>query len=349
MYWNNISGNWLFPFGMSGFVKKLPCFGLLILSVWPITDIAGKGKKIQGFEVGNAIIPRSEIRSGGAAKDAIPSIDLPKFVGPEEVSLIGDKELVISVTSGGETRAYPLRILNWHEVVNDHIGDDYFAVTYCPLCRTAMVFDRKFGKDILSFGVSGLLYNSDALFYDRQTESLWSQIAMKAVSGPLVGSKLNWRASETMNWASWKRKYPEGKVLSFDTSFDRQYSVSPYAEYVKSDALMFPVSFKRKELPKKTLMIGLLVGEQAKAYQLSYFPADEYITDVVGGKNIKLFFNLKDFQIKANYTDTSEEIPTVLVYWFAWQAFYPDTEVWGKLKDSSGKKKLNKIKPPVNF
>ncbi len=329
---------------MAGIFRKLPLVLLLTVSVWALVAAFGSGKKIRGFEVGNAIIPRNKILSGGAAKDAIPSIDLPKFVDPGENSFMGDKELVISVTSGGETRAYPLRILNWHEVVNDHIGEDYFAVTYCPLCRTAMVFDRKFGDEILSFGVSGLLYNSDVLFYDRQTESLWSQLAMKSVSGPRVKTLLKWRANEVMNWGSWKRKYPDGKALSFETGFDRQYSASPYTEYVKSKALMFPVTMTRKELPKKTLMIGLLVGEHAKAYQLSYFPSDEYITDVVGGKEIGLLFNVNDFQVRAKYTETDEEIPTVLVYWFAWQAFYPETEVWGKIEEPRGGKRKLKAK-----
>ncbi len=308
-------------------------FWLLLFVAGPVMFVAGKEKKIMGFEVGNAIIPQKEILRGGPPKDAIPSIDLPKFVASDEISLLTDQELVVSVTSGGKTRAYPLRILNWHEIVNDHIGDDYFVVTYCPLCRTAMVFDRKFGDDILSFGVSGLLYNSDVLFYDRDSESLWSQLAMKAVAGPRVGIPLNWRSHEIMNWEAWKRKYPMGQVLSFDTGFNRDYSASPYAGYVKSKALMFPVPFERKELPKKTLMIGLLVKGRAKAYQLSHFPVNERITDVVNGQNISLFLNLDDFQFKVNNAETAEEIPTVMVYWFAWQAFYPETEVWGNFEE----------------
>ncbi len=318
------------------------CLSLLL--VGPVVVAVAKGKKIRGFEVGNAIIPFKEIRSGGVARDDIPSIDLPKFVNPETIPLLRDNELVVSVTSGSETRAYPLRILNWHEVVNDFIGEDYFAVTYCPLCRTAMVFDRKIDNEILSFGVSGLLYNSDVLLYDRESESLWSQLAVKSVSGPRVGTAMNWRANEVMNWGAWKRKYPKGKVLSFETGFNRVYSSSPYGEYVQNKEIMFPVPFKRKELPKKTLMIGLLVDGQAKAYQIAYFPIDEYLTDVINGKNIGILFNLQDFQITAQYIETGKQIPTVLVYWFAWQAFYPDTEVWGKFEEPGKKKSKRKIK-----
>ncbi len=307
-------------------------FWVLLFLAGPVMLAVGKGKRILGFDVGNAIIPHKEILRGGPGKDGIPSIDLPKFVKPTEISLVADRELVVSVTSGGETRAYPLRILNWHEIVNDSIGDYYFAVTYCPLCRTAMVFDRRFGDDILSFGVSGLLYNSDVLFYDRDSESLWSQLAMKAVSGPRVGTELNWQSHEIMNWGAWKRKYPEGRVLSFDTGFNRVYSTSPYSEYVKSKSLMFPVEFKRKELPKKTLMFGLLVNGQAKAFQLSHFPANEWVTDVVDGRKITLFLNSDDFHMKVHDVETGKEIPTVMVYWFAWQAFYPETEVWGNFE-----------------
>ena len=127
--------------------------------------VSAKRNKIGGFDVSNASIPVNRILSGGVRRDGIPSIDDPKFVSTGQVRFLPDLDLVVSVTSGETTRAYPLRILNLHEIVNDSIAGDHFAVTYCPLCGTAMVFDRKFGDEVKTFGVSGLLYNSDVLMY----------------------------------------------------------------------------------------------------------------------------------------------------------------------------------------
>ncbi len=170
-----------------------------------------------GFDVSNRSVPRHEMRSGGPGRDGIPSIDAPRFVSVSEADYMQDEDLVLSVTRGGETRVYPFRILVWHEIVNDRIGDEAFMVTYCPLCETAMVFDRTVDRKLLEFGVSGLLYQSDVLMYDRETESLWSQLGMEAVSGPMRGRTLTWLPAQQMTWARWKTEYPEGRVLSMQT------------------------------------------------------------------------------------------------------------------------------------
>ncbi len=172
---------------------------------------------MNGFEVSNAIIPTGEILSGGPGRDGIPSIDRPEFLPPGAASFMLPDDLVVSVSVGERTRAYPLRILVWHEIVNDELGGLAIAVTYCPLCGTAMVFNRQVGDRTLSFGVSGLLYQSDVLMYDRQTDSLWSQLAMKSVAGPLVNAALEWLPSEHLTWAAWQAKYPSGEVLSTQT------------------------------------------------------------------------------------------------------------------------------------
>ena len=140
-----------------------------------------------GFALDNSLIPPSEIHSGGPPRDGIPSIDKPKFITTTQATFMRAKDRVVSVEIGKETRAYPLRILVWHEIVNDHIGNMDIVVTYCPLCGTAMVFNRNNTGKTRTFGVSGLLYNSDMLMYDRETKSLWSQLMMQAISGPATG------------------------------------------------------------------------------------------------------------------------------------------------------------------
>lgn len=286
------------------------------------------GVAYNGFDVSTATIPRDEIQSGGPPRDGIPSIDKPKFVPASAASFLQDNDDIVGLNVGAEPRAYPLRILVWHEIVNDLIGDQAVAVTYCPLCATVMVFEREVAGRKLSFGVSGLLYNSDVLMYDRETESLWSQLAMKAVSGPLVGTELKWLAGEQMTWKAWRDRHPKTMVLSTNTGFDRAYfSEGPYAPYHQSPEAMFPVPFARQELPKKTLVLGVIAGKQAKAYPLTELSNQGMVTDQIGERTIHIQYNSEIRHAKVTDHKTGETIPSVQVYWFAWQAFYPETLV----------------------
>ncbi len=151
---------------------------------------AGDVPVINGFKLSGLRIARDAIKSGGPPRDGIPSIDQPKFIAPEKADFMKDDDLVLSFTEGKTTRAYPLRVLVGHEIVNETIAGRPILVTYCPLCGTAMIFERKVKGEVRSFGVSGLLYQSDVLMYDRESESLWSQLKMESVSGPLSGTPL---------------------------------------------------------------------------------------------------------------------------------------------------------------
>jgi hypothetical protein len=148
-----------------------------------LTSLVIAQDTINGFKLTDLRIERDAIKSGGPPRDGIPSIDAPKFITPDKADFMKDDDIVLSYTHGETTRAYPLRVLVWHEVVNETIADKPILVTYCPLCGTAMIFDRKVGDKVRTFGVSGLLYQSDVLMYDREDESLWSQLKMEAVSG----------------------------------------------------------------------------------------------------------------------------------------------------------------------
>ena len=283
-------------------------------------------ERFNGFDVSNAVIPVNEIRSGGPPRDGIPSIDRPAFIPSNAAGYMLDADEVLSMTVGEETRAYPLRILVRHEIVNDEIAGQPIAVTYCPLCGTAMVFSRRVDGRTLDFGVSGLLYQSDVLMYDRQTESLWSQLAMAPVSGPLVDTRLRWLPSEQLAWAAWKVKYPRGKVLSAKTGFPRDYSGNAYARYKQSPETLFPVPSHRAELPQKDWVLGVLVDGSPRAYPLRALAEKKTVLD----HPLEMTYNANSLLAEVWNSESGEMLPAVKVYWFAWQAFYPDTELWRK-------------------
>ena len=288
-----------------------------------LTLASAIGGSFDNFDVSNATIPLEEIRSGGPPRDGIPAIDQPRFICPAKADFMQDDDEVLSVTVGGETRGYPLRILVWHEIVNDTLSGQDIAVTYCPLCGTAMVFNRKIGDRVLDFGVSGLLYQSDVLMYDRQTESLWSQLAMASVSGPLVNTKLEWLPSQQLTWSAWKKKYPQGKVLSTQTGVSRNYSGNAYADYKRSSTAMFPVPKHRAELLPKEWVFGMQVNGVARAYSMRVLAEKKIITD----RQLEITYDPESRLATAKNLETGKVLPIVKVYWFAWQAFYPKTQL----------------------
>ncbi len=193
----------------------------------------------------------SEILSGGPPRDGIPSIDAPVFRRAAEIADIGANEPVIRLEIGGEVRAYPLRVLTWHEIVNDAIAGRPVAVTYCPLCNSAVVFDRRVedandGRP-LEFGVSGLLRNSDLVMYDRATESWWQQFSGEAIVGALTGKSLRMIPSRVMGFAAFKAAYPDGLVLVPNDPAMRPYGVNPYVGYDSRNA---PYPLYRGDLPQ---------------------------------------------------------------------------------------------------
>jgi hypothetical protein len=235
---------------------------------------------------------------------------------------------VLSVKIDNEVRAYPLRILNWHEIVNDQIGNHAIAVTYCPLAGAGLVFDRQVKNRKLTFGVSGLLYQSDLVMYDRETESLWPQIAMKAVSGPQVGEKLRWLPSESMTWRAWREAHQDGKVLSANTGYARDYDENAYASYEHSGETKFPVKWSRPELPKKSWVIGVIIDGQPKAYALDDLKKEPRLQDSVADAQIEIAYDAATRSAEIINKQTGAPIPFTMAYWFAWQAFYPKTELF---------------------
>lgn len=301
--------------------KTLPF--LLLLSSLTL-PVAGQTKL--GFDLSNASIPVDVIHRGGPPPDGIPSIDEPKFTPVADVDYLEAEDTIIAFEKDGVARAYPFRILIWHEIVNDSVAGQAIAVVYCPLCGTAMVFDRRYRDQTLTFGVSGLLYNSDVLMFDRQTKSLWSQLGMKSVSGKFVDTELEWLPSNQTTWAAWKAENPEGEVLNLDTGHRRDYRNLPYQSYFKSLRTMFPYEQNRDELEPKVWVAGIRVNGVAKAYPIESMPSGTWIDDRIGGTNIRVRYSADNKQFEAR-TNDGENIPVVHAFWFAWQAFHPETEI----------------------
>lgn len=194
-------------------------------------------------------IDLNQILDGGPGKDGIPSINDPKFV-PISESNLSDDTMGILVQSGDESKFYPYNILVWHEIVNDTINNTGISITFCPLCGSAIVFER--GNKL--FGVSGKLFESNLLMYDNITESLWSQALGEAVVGDSLGEKLNIYPSNIITQGEVKDFFPDTLLLSSDTGYSRDYSRYPYGDYNETEKLIFPTSVQDKRFPAKTLL-----------------------------------------------------------------------------------------------
>jgi len=282
-----------------------------------------------GFDLTHSLIPSSEILQGGPPRDGIPSIERPKFVAGRAANFMRPADRVIGITVNGESRAYPINILNWHEVVNDQIRGVPVSVTYCPLCGTGLVYQSKVRGKTLKFGVSGLLYNSDVLLYDRQTETLWSQILSKAVNGPMKGQKLTMVPSSQTSWSSWLKKQPNTKVLSTDTGFSRDYRRSPYGDYDQNTSTYFPVSARSGAYHPKERVLGITINGKHKAYpfvELGKLRTNS-VKDNFQGQNLTINFDVanRDGQV-LNANGTPLEL--VNGFWFAWYAFHNDTAIF---------------------
>jgi Protein of unknown function (DUF3179) len=247
-----------------------------------------------------SIVPLDQIVSGGPPPDGIPSIDNPKFISVQEASkFLEDSELVLGLNINGDIRAYPLQILVWHEIVNDEVGGVPVAVTYCPLCFTNQVFNRIIdGQEVVEFGTSGKLYNSNLVMYDRTSKSLWSQALAEGIVGKYAGIKLERVPFDIAYWKEWKQLYPDSKVLSRDTGSNRPYGADPYGDYYTNSDVLFPVSNKDGRLDLKEIVVGLENKGQYKAYKLQEIENKKVINDQVNGKSITLF-SLYPFMIRA--------------------------------------------------
>ncbi len=230
-------------------------------------------------------VPLTEIVSGGPPKDGIPALDRPVFTSVAEAdNWLADREPVILVQHGNDTRAYPYQILIWHEIVNDVVAGVPLAVTFCPLCNTALTFRRTHRGKVLDFGTTGRLRHSDLVMYDRQTESWWQQATGEAIVGRYAGDTLDPYPSQTVSWGDVKRAHPRGRVLSRETGYDRPYGRNPYTDYDSGKGPLAGFFSKRADdrLPAMERVAAVSHDGRHIAYPFSVLRKRRVVNDRIG-------------------------------------------------------------------
>lgn len=287
----------------------------------------GQGSSNQ-FDLSKHSVPLDQIVDGGPGKDGIPALLTPQFGSVPEAAFLLEADRVLGLSRGAEAKAYPIKILNWHEIVNDSMNGKPVVVTYCPLCGTGIAFDANVAGGRHTFGVSGLLYQSDLLMYDHQTESLWSQVGMHAVAGPLTGEKLTPIFLEHTTWAEWRTAHSSTVVLSTETGHQRNYDRDPYLGYADRRDLMFDTTHFDSSYHPKAWIVGIEINGVAKAYPFTELKnVTTPLGDQVGGQRITIHFNPRARSASVTSADGTP-VPSVMAFWFAWYAFHPDTQVF---------------------
>lgn len=234
-----------------------------------------------------------EIISGGPPRNGIPAITNPKFL-PTDPSpdWLKDTQPVISLELNGEARAYPLQILIQHEIVNDVVGGVPVLITFCPLCNTAIAFDRTVDGEVLEFGTSGFLRFSDLIMWDTKTESFWQQITGGAIVGEMTGKKLKFLPAPIVSWEDFRTTFPNGVVLSRDTGFIRNYDKPPYRGY--DEFGQSPFLYRGPDdprLPPNERVITVSIGDEDVAYPFTVMAEVRIVNDTVGGQDVAVFWS----------------------------------------------------------
>lgn len=341
--------------------------GLSITSVLGINLFNSRNSNTSRQDQG--IIPLNEPRIiPDVPKDAIPPLYSPKYISAAEAVWLRPNDLILGYENNGDARAYPLLILNWHEIVNDNIGAKDVLVTYCPLCRSGIVFDRDIDGNIHSFGNTGALYESAMVMYDRETNSYWWQVGGISIKGPLEGKQLKLLPSVISTWEEWLVNHPRSLVLSRETGYARDYNSDTFAGYNrKNSPPVWPVSSLDDRLPPKEIVVGVLINGQARAYPISVL-RDSVLMDDVGGLRVlvisresssyaavfdaRIDEEILDFKMdddgKIYDKETGSvwntagaaiegplkgkrlvQIPNANEFWFAWALAHPDTDIGG--------------------
>lgn len=230
-------------------------------------------------------IPVDEVLDGGPGRDGIPALENPVMDSADNFTILGDEDLVIGYKNGNDVRAYQHIILDWHEIVNDDIGDVSLAITYCPLTGTGIGWNRVVDGNKTTFGVSGLLYQTNLIPFDRATKSNWSQLLNESVNGSLSGNKAEVITLVETNWGTWKTMFPNTKRMSLDTGFARTYGVYPYVDYRTNNSFFLFPTPKDSRLPLKERVHSIVDDGDAKVYRFSDFASSNIIMDTFKGKN----------------------------------------------------------------
>ncbi len=301
-----------------------------------------------------------EITWGGVSKDGIPALTNPRLIDAKAASYLNGDDLVFGVAINGDVRAYPLRIMDWHEMFNDVIGGVPVSLAYCTLCGSGILFDAQVAghPQPFVFGSSGFLYRSNKLMYDTATNSLWNQFTGRPVVGQLTGSGivLKTRPVAIARWADWKTRNPATKVLALETGHKRNYgSGAAYGRYFASPELMFPTNVDQSKLKQKDFVFALRSSGAEKAWPLKLFEGGAVINDRAGVLELVLIGDAATRTVRAYRSDgapfekgasadqvkrgdetwqvtedelvgpggrTLSRLPGHIAYWFAWSGYF---------------------------
>jgi len=274
-------------------MKQKIFIGIAVLSMilWGCEEklggIGGGSSSKNNKDNNNWLIPISEVRDGGPGKDGIPALSEPEFIPAVEADYLDDDDLILGFVGTGVAKAYPHRILDWHEIVNDQVGGVSLAVTYCPLTGTGIGWNLYIDGHTTTFGVSGLLYNSNLIPYDRRTDSNWSQIRLDCVNGQMIGTEIETFTLVETTWKTWNKMYPSSTVVSLNTGYNRDYDRYPYGSYrTNHEYMIFPVANQDIRIPGKARVHGIVTSGNAKVYPLSLFGEQvSVIEDSIEGNN----------------------------------------------------------------
>lgn len=282
--------------------------------------------ELNGFDVSNLAVDRALLVAGGPKRDGIRTVDEPEFSHIGEATWMARDTEVLGVVMGGEARAYPVRMLEFHQIISDEIDGVPIAVTYDPLAGTPIAYRREVDGRTLVFGVSGLLYNHNFLLFDRQTESLWSQFLGRAVSGPLVGKRLERIPVRQETAGSWLSRHVDTLILRPPFPEKVFYQLSPYATYWIQDETLFPLKATDDTYHAKELVVGIVTGGEARAYLGSILTREGgSVEEEISGKSVKIAYDTDTGTFR---WEVDEGVSLTEAYWLAWKAFHPDTAVW---------------------
>lgn len=286
------------------------------------------------YDLSGLLVPEREIHTL-LERDAIPALTDPKFELARDIDWLDDDDRVIVAEIGGEVVGTPLRILNFHEIVNMTVGGEPVAATFCPLCDSATLISRRVTRtdkkgreteDILEFGVSGALYNSNVIMYDRTDKGLWSQLGMRAISGPLAGTLLTHYPLSIVPFKEFRAQHPDGAVVSRDTGHDLGYFDDPYDWVFTSPGTIVPVRGIGEELPMKTQGMGVLSRGEAVFVSAEAIPEDGLTITTPDG-DVELRRVGEGATLSIRVERAPEGVMTAQTFYYAWSAFNPRTRV----------------------
>jgi hypothetical protein len=281
--------------------------------------------ELGGFRLEGLRVPAEHILPGGPKRDAIASVDAPRFASLEEATWVLAENPVIGVSLEGESHVYPVHLIERHQIVNDVLGGEPIAVTYDPLAGSPLAYVRRADGLVLDFGVAGLLYNANFLLYDRATESLWSQLRGDALAGPLAGRRLRRIEARQETLASWLERHPDSRVLA-PPSEALDYRYSPFTSYWLSNRIPSRVDAEDRRFHAKEVVLGVVKGGKARAYLGSLVTAaGGSLDDELQGAKLHVAYSSRDAVFRYQIPG---DVEVTEAYWFAWKAFHPDTEVW---------------------